>query len=75
MKRNERLERALAELGHQRQWMKDHGGTRFRYVLRYGSGRAPEPYGEGGEAIYEADLAALRRAEEAVRKILKEVKK
>ena len=58
-------ERAIARLNSERKWFEDHGGTLSDYLARYGSGADPEHYGDGGEAIYAADKAALDRAEEA----------
>lgn len=45
----------------QRRWIAEHGGNLAGYVERYGSKDDPDHYGDGGEAIYEADIAALRR--------------
>ena len=39
----------------------EHGRNLEGYVARYGSIHTPERYGNGGEAIYEADLAELKR--------------
>jgi hypothetical protein len=39
------------------------GGTLAGYIERYGSLGDPDHYGDGGEAIYAADLAAVRRWE------------
>ena len=52
----ETLVRRVAE---QRRWIEQHGGDRLGYVARYGSASDPTHYGEGGEAIYEADRAEL----------------
>lgn len=53
------LERRVAI---ERKWIAEHGGNLAGYVLRYGSAHDVDRYGDGGEAIYEADLAALNRA-------------
>lgn len=45
----------------QEQWIMEHGRNLEGYVARYGSIHTPERYGNGGEAIYEADLAELKR--------------
>lgn len=42
-------------------WIRDHGGNLAGYVERYGSKDDPEHYGDGGEAIYAADLAEYER--------------
>lgn len=49
----------------QQQWIDEHGYTIWGYVQRYGSVDDPEHYGDGGEAIYKADKAALDRLVEA----------
>ena len=46
----------------QRDWFDSHGGNIFAYVERYGSKDDANHYGEGGEAIYAADKAALDHA-------------
>jgi hypothetical protein len=51
----------------QRQWIEDHGGSEAGYVARYGSIHTPERYGNGGEAIYKADLDELHRLQDLVR--------
>lgn len=58
-----RINQAIDEVQLQRQWLRDHGDTLVAYVARYGSVHDPGHYGDGGEAIYEADKAALDRAE------------
>ena len=50
---------------NQRKWFADHGGCLEAYVSRYGD------YGNGGEAIFKADKAALDHAEEKVREARK----
>jgi len=52
----------------ERKWFDDHGGCLAAYVERYGSADNPtlvarQLYGNGGEAIYAADKAALENAE------------
>jgi hypothetical protein len=49
----------------QRKWFRRHGGGLEAYVSRYGD------YGNGGEAIFKADKAALDYAEEKVREARK----
>ncbi len=43
----------------QRQWIEEHGGDLAGYVARYGSRDDANHYGDGGEAIYQADIDAL----------------
>ncbi len=47
----------------QRNWYNDHGGCLSAYVERYGSADSPNHFGNGGEAIHQADFNALRHAE------------
>jgi len=56
-------ERALARYRNEQKWMEEHGGNEGTYILRYGSKHDAEHYGDGGEAIYAADKAALDKAE------------
>ena len=47
-----------------KKWLEDHGGDLAGYIERYGSKDDPNHYGNGGEAIFAADLAELKRLEE-----------
>ena len=40
-------------------WIEEHGSDLAGYVVRYGRADDPNRYGEGGEAIYRADMADL----------------
>jgi len=53
-------EKAIAQ---QKKWIKEHGGDAAGYIKTYGSTWDPNHTGDGGELIYEADLAELRRLE------------
>jgi hypothetical protein len=55
------------QITEQQEWIRDHGGDLVGYVARYGSADDPKHYGDGGELIYEADAAALRRLERRVK--------
>jgi hypothetical protein len=57
---------ALAVLFAQEEWVAQHGGNEAAYVQRYGSVNDEHHYGNGGEAIYAADKAALDEARKAV---------
>ena len=46
-----------------RQWIDYCGGSQTEYILRYGSNQDPEFIGDGGEAIWNADITVLRAAE------------
>ena len=48
------------EFESQRRWIEEHGGSLAGYVEHYGSKDDPKHYGDGGEAIYAADVAQLR---------------
>lgn len=52
-------ETLIRQVAEQRRWIEQHGGDRAGYVARYGRASDPLHYGEGGEAIYEADRAEL----------------
>jgi hypothetical protein len=43
----------------QEKWMEEHGGSQAGYVARYGSKDDADHYGDGGEAIWEADRVEL----------------
>jgi hypothetical protein len=62
MKRPARKSRAEL-IADQRDWIESHGGSLAGYVERYGSADDPKHFGDGGELIYAADIAALRRLE------------
>ena len=50
-----------AAIEDQRKWIASCGGSLGGYVRRYGADDDPNKYGNGGEAIYEADMAELNR--------------
>jgi hypothetical protein len=62
----DRAEIALNQLLAQEEWVASHGGCEAAYVARYGSTSDPVHYGNGGEAIYAADMAELARCRKAV---------
>jgi len=49
------------EIKTQKWWIEAHGGSLGGYVEHYGSKDDADHYGDGGEAIYAADTAALTR--------------
>ena len=51
-----KLQNAERLIDEQMQWIAEHGGDLEGYVKIYGSRDDPEPYGDGGEKIYEADM-------------------
>lgn len=55
--------KVMKELEAQRQWIEDHGGSLNGYLQRYGFPHDPDHYGDGGFAIYGADLKELYRLE------------
>lgn len=57
------------QLREARQWLDDHGSTRAAYVERYGAASNPNHYGDGGEAIYAADVAEVERLEAALARL------
>ena len=62
MARESKISVMYSALVRQYKWFDDRGGCKAAYVERYGSVDDPDHYGDGGEAIYEADVAALRQA-------------
>jgi hypothetical protein len=42
-------------------WIESCGATRAGYVARYGAADNPNKSGNGGEAIYNADIAYLEK--------------
>jgi len=58
-KHAKRLAFLRKQIDEQKNWIADHGGNLAGYVMRYGSASDPKHYGDGGEAIYMADTAAL----------------
>jgi hypothetical protein len=48
------------ELDAQRKWIEEHGGDLAGYRKRYGDIDQEYCYGDGGEAIYKADLGRLQ---------------
>ena len=47
------------KIEHQRKWIDECGGTREEYRRRYGVAGQPGCYGDGGDAIFDADMRAL----------------
>jgi hypothetical protein len=48
-------------IAEQRGWIEAHGGSCAGYVRTNGSAADADCDGDGGEAIYDADVDALRR--------------
>lgn len=59
-------EYAIKMVEEQHDWIAAHGGDIGGYVARYGSVTDPDHVGDGGEAIYSADIQRLRAAEGAL---------
>jgi hypothetical protein len=55
------LEQARKDVQNQEKWIEQCGGTRWGYIQNYGAADDPGKHGDGGEAIYEADTAELRK--------------
>lgn len=68
-------EAAIRRLTIEQAWFAEHGGSLAAYVERYGSAADPEHYGDGGEAIYAADLAAVQRREAEALAIIEKIRK
>ncbi len=46
---------------HEYDWLEEHGFTRSEYIKRYGTAESPIGGGNGGEAIWEADIQHFER--------------
>lgn len=57
-KTRERARRAVKE---QEGWIRECGGDRIGYIARYGDPGLDKCYGDGGTAIFNADMAWLER--------------
>jgi len=67
---------AINRLRKEQQWMAECGGSLQGYIDKYGSKDDPDHSGNGGEAIYAADLEAVQKyEEEAVAAIVANSKK
>lgn len=53
------MDKLLKEIADQIDWIEGHGRTEAGYIQRYGSAESPQKFGDGGEAIYAADVGAL----------------
>jgi hypothetical protein len=69
------LESALYWLDEQKKWIADHGTTLAAYITRYGRAADPDHYGDGGEAIFAADMAQLDRDEQRAMRALAKASK
>ena len=70
-----RTPKLLAEILRQRDWIKSCGGDLAGYKAKYKEPGHPDCYGEGGTAIYNADMAALTRLTDRLEARLKKNKK
>jgi len=60
------------DIAERRRWIDQCGATLPGYVLTYGRSEDADRAGDGGEAIYAADIAALRNAEARLAALLAE---
>ena len=58
-----KIEKLRARIDEQRAWIERCGGDLAGYVTHYGYANDERHYGDGGEFIYAADLAALKMLE------------
>jgi hypothetical protein len=58
------IDRWMKLVKEQREWIAQCGRNLNGYIAHYGSAKDPEHYGNGGEAIYAADVDVLRQYEE-----------
>lgn len=61
-----RAERIQEYIQQQEAWIQQCGGDLAGYIANYGSKNDPNHSGDGGEAIYAADVAQLTRLRAAV---------
>lgn len=59
----------LREHASQQQWIDEHGADLAGYIKRYGESGSGRCYGNGGEAIYNADLDQLYRIERRIARL------
>ena len=59
MPRSSRKEKLAQYVQHQKDWVKEQGLSQAGYVERYKEFGHPEVLGEGGSAIFAADVSAL----------------
>jgi hypothetical protein len=71
MRQANAITKAINLVAVEQTWVAEHGGNLLGYVLLYGAASDPEHSGDGAEAIYAADMAALRSAEERLLAVLK----
>lgn len=64
-----RVNLARERVEAERSWVEDHGASLAGYIERYGEADDPDRHGDGGAAIFWADMAALREAEAAYRRV------
>lgn len=65
---SERIGKLIAAINEQRAWIKQCGGNERGYIARIGDPSQPLVgeipwHGDGGKAIYRADINALRKLE------------
>lgn len=64
-----RREWLAREVAAQEKWIAEHGENLPGYIAHYGSASDPCHYGNGGEAIYAADMNALTELRAALRQV------
>lgn len=57
------------EIVDQKKWIAEHGGDLVGYVRHYGSKNDADHFGDGGEAIYAADMNHLTAMETRYQKL------
>lgn len=60
---NKKQTKLLSEINEQKDWIHQCGGTLLGYLKKYGDA------GDGGRAIHKADMNALFKLEEELRKV------
>ena len=59
--RTKKQDDQLHKIAAQMEWIRRSGKTLAGYIERYGAATDPDKHGDGGAAIYKADMMELKR--------------
>lgn len=75
-KKQELMIRLLNEINEQKDWIHQSGGNLLGYLRRYGDAAKDKTFcGNGGRAIYDADITALRKLQKELDKLNESLRK
>lgn len=75
-KKQKLMTRLLNEINEQREWIEQCGASLLGYLRRYGDASKDKNfYGNGGRAIYDADITALRKLQKELDKLNESLRK